>query len=161
MNDAKSTITLLACCCIILKIAPSASADYVGVTSVFPDDPDTVFECTEGNGWFVPGPLTVCDVFAVFDDPDDTLLGVGNADLQVFNGTIPYLFYQHPVAGSTPRTYRCSSSWRRSCAVGASDLAQLLGNWGLCPGCPADFNGDDVVDPFDLAVLLGAWGSCP
>ncbi len=57
MIDAKSTITLFACCCIVLTIAPSASADFVGVTSVFPDDPDTVDWCTQGNGMFVPFPL--------------------------------------------------------------------------------------------------------
>lgn len=26
--------------------------------------------------------------------------------------------------------------------------------------CPADFNGDGVVDAFDLAILLGSWGIC-
>ncbi len=46
-------------------------------------------------------------------------------------------------------------------AVGAEDLAQLLGSWGPCAGCPADFNGDGVVGAADLAVLLGAWGPCP
>ena len=40
------------------------------------------------------------------------------------------------------------------------DLAQLLGNWGPCPGCPADLDGDGAVGPFDLALLLGAWGPC-
>ena len=70
-------------------------------------------------------------------------------------------------------------------AVGAADLAILLGNWGPCappcepegepPGCPescapgahaetcsADFGGGNCrVDPFDLAFLLGVWGLCP
>ena len=46
-------------------------------------------------------------------------------------------------------------------AVGAQDLAQVLGSWGPCAQCPADFNGDGVVGAFDLAVLLGAWGPCP
>ena len=45
--------------------------------------------------------------------------------------------------------------------VSASDLAQLLGSWGPCPGCPTDLNGDGVVEAFDLALLLGAWGPCP
>lgn len=26
--------------------------------------------------------------------------------------------------------------------------------------CPADLNGDGVIDPIDLATLLGAWGPC-
>lgn len=42
--------------------------------------------------------------------------------------------------------------------VDGSDLAFLLGSWGACPGCAADFNHDGVVDGNDLSVLLGAWG---
>ncbi len=45
-------------------------------------------------------------------------------------------------------------------AVGAADLAELLGNWGPCEGCPADLDGDDAVGAFDLALLLGNWGPC-
>ena len=96
MNDAKSTITLLTCCCIVLTISPSASADFVGVTTVIKDDPDTEFLCTQGNGKFVPGPVMVCKAFAVFDNPDDALLSVGNADLQVYDGENPDVFFQHP-----------------------------------------------------------------
>ena len=102
MNDAKSTIILLACCCIILTTAPSASADFVGVTTVIKDDPDTDFQCTQGNGAFVPGPLTVCNVYAKFDDPTDRLLSVGNADLQVYNGAKPDVFFQHPLGSRYP-----------------------------------------------------------
>ena len=61
------------------------------------DDPDTEFLCTQGNGDFVPGPLTVCNVFAVFDNPADRLVSVGNADLQVYNGANPDVFFQHPL----------------------------------------------------------------
>jgi hypothetical protein len=51
--------------------------------------------------------------------------------------------------------------------VDAADLAFLLGDWGVCPGCCADTvtsrtfapPPDSVVDAADLAVLLGAWGS--
>ncbi len=63
-------------------------------------------------------------------------------------------------------------------AVGAFDLALLLGAWGLCeeawglceepcepgdpsPACAADLSGDCEVGAFDLALLLGAWGVCP
>ncbi len=46
-------------------------------------------------------------------------------------------------------------------AVGASDLAILLGTWGPVPTPdPPDFDGDGDVDAFDLAILLGAWGPC-
>ncbi|MCH8828104.1 MAG: hypothetical protein IID45_00850, partial [Planctomycetes bacterium] len=102
MNDAKSTITLLACCCICLTMVPSASADYVGVTTVNKDDPETDFQCTQGNGEFVPGPLTVCNVYARFDHPADHLIAVGNANLQVYNGAIPDVFFQHPFNFAAP-----------------------------------------------------------
>ncbi|MBM4114001.1 MAG: hypothetical protein FJ253_11645 [Phycisphaerae bacterium] len=41
--------------------------------------------------------------------------------------------------------------------VDGSDLGTLLGQWGECPGCTADFNDDGVVDGDDLGALLGAW----
>ena len=62
----------------------------------------------------------------------------------------------------------CLGDLDGDCAVGAFDLALLLGNWGPCPEpctpgdpadiCPADFDGDCTVGPFDLAFLLGNWG---
>ena len=70
MNDAKSTITLLACCCIVLTFAPSASADFVGVVSEFKIDAETAALCGEGLG------LTVCNVFIQFDEDDDRLLSI-------------------------------------------------------------------------------------
>ena len=100
MNDWKFAITLTICCGIYLTVASAASADFVGVTTVNKDDPETDFQCTQGNGAFVPGPLTVCNVFAVFDDPTDRLLSVGNADLQVYNGANPDVFFQHPLIPS-------------------------------------------------------------
>ncbi len=49
-------------------------------------------------------------------------------------------------------------------AVGASDLAELLGSWGPYEPCPpfdaADFNEDCGVNAADLAQLLGSWGPC-
>jgi len=44
-------------------------------------------------------------------------------------------------------------------AVGASDLATLLGAWGTADPI-ADLDGDGVVGAADLSVLLGAWGPC-
>ena len=42
--------------------------------------------------------------------------------------------------------------------VDAADLAQLLGDWGACPGCPADYTADGIVNAADLAELLANWG---
>ncbi len=91
MNGWKTTITLLACC-VCLTIATSASGDYIGLTTVNKDDPDIAFFCAQGNGDFVPGPLTVCNVFANFNNPVDRLLSEGDADIVASNG----LFFQHP-----------------------------------------------------------------
>lgn len=46
-------------------------------------------------------------------------------------------------------------------AVGAADLAALLGAWGPAIGGFADLDADGGVGAGDLAVLLGAWGACP
>ena len=55
----------------------------------------------------------------------------------------------------------CPADLTSDGAVGASDLAMLLGAWGPCTkSCPADFDGDGVVAAADLALLLGAWGAC-
>ena len=48
-----------------------------------------------------------------------------------------------------------------SCAVGFSDVLDVIGAWGPNPGHPADFDGDGVVGFSDLIELLGRWGSCP
>ncbi len=44
-------------------------------------------------------------------------------------------------------------------AIGGSDLALLLGSWGVCGGCAADLTGDGLVNAADLAAMLGAWGA--
>lgn len=87
-------VSLSALC--ILLIPPSASADFVGVTTVIKDDPETDFQCTQAGGDFVFFPLTVCNVYATFDLGSDKLLAIGNSDLQVMSGGNPGLFYQHP-----------------------------------------------------------------
>ena len=45
--------------------------------------------------------------------------------------------------------------------VGVSDLLSLLADWGLCKGCPADFDGNGNVGASDLLALLANWGPCP
>ncbi len=41
-----------------------------------------------------------------------------------------------------------------------SDLVQLILGWGECSGCPADLNGNGLVDVSDLVELILAWGPC-
>jgi hypothetical protein len=44
-------------------------------------------------------------------------------------------------------------------AVGAGDLAMVLGDWGG-PSKSADVNDDGTVDAADLSLILGSWGAC-
>lgn len=53
----------------------------------------------------------------------------------------------------------CPADINGDTIVDAADLAALLGQWGA-PGS-ADLNGDGVVNAADLANLLGSWGPCP
>ena len=55
----------------------------------------------------------------------------------------------------------CPADFNGDGVVDGDDLGSLLGSWGDCPGCDADFNGDGVVDGDDLGSLLGEWGTCP
>ena len=158
MNYAKSIITLLACCCIVLTIAPSTSADFVGVTTVYPDDPDTEFLCTQGNGEWVPGPLTVCKVFAVFDDPTDCLLSVGNADLQVYNGQSSDLFFRHPLHYPS-HPFTCGEV-----SVFPDMICSTSNFLGFpCSPSPPEYDGTTFDDDFDAREynynghIVGGW----
>ena len=64
----------------------------------------------------------------------------------------------------------CPADFDGDAAVGAFDLATLLGAWGDCTdcevgtptcACQADLDNTCDVEPFDLALLLGNWGPCP
>ncbi|MDZ4755525.1 MAG: hypothetical protein SGJ11_13640 [Phycisphaerae bacterium] len=52
----------------------------------------------------------------------------------------------------------CFSDFNADGVVDATDLAVLLGGWGV--DGPADLSGDGIVNSVDLALLLGAWGPC-
>lgn len=44
--------------------------------------------------------------------------------------------------------------------VDGADLGLLLGSWGATGGSAADLDGSGTVDGADLGLLLGAWGAC-
>ncbi len=44
--------------------------------------------------------------------------------------------------------------------VDGADLAVMLTAWGACAQCASDITGDGTVGGEDLAVLLGSWGDC-
>ena len=67
---------------------------------------------------------------------------------------------QIPVSFECLASATCPADLDGDNIINANDLAALLGNWGPCAGCPADLDGDDVVNANDLAILLGNWGPC-
>ena len=75
-------------------------------------------------------------------------------DCDIANGTLP-----DPGAGipspCTPSA--CVSDLDGDNLTGSSDLAILLGNWGLAGG---DLDGNGTTDSTDVALLLGNWGPC-
>lgn len=54
----------------------------------------------------------------------------------------------------------CPADLNGNGIVDGADLGILLGSWGPCAGCLADFGMDGIVDGADLGILLGSWGAC-
>ena len=56
----------------------------------------------------------------------------------------------------------CPADLNGDRVVNGADLGIMLSSWGACGSyCPADLNHDGVVDGADLGSLLAAWGNCP
>jgi hypothetical protein len=55
----------------------------------------------------------------------------------------------------------CPADFNGDGVVNVSDLLILFDAWGSCPGCDEDLNGDGVVNVSDLLLLFDAWGDCP
>lgn len=53
----------------------------------------------------------------------------------------------------------CPADVNGDCVVNTADLLSLLGQWGES-GVPEDINGDGIVNTEDLLALLAAWGPC-
>ena len=73
-----------------------------------------------------------------------------------FGGSIEHTAHRAAYALAAPLA--CPADLNGDDVVDGADLGALLGQWGG-PGI-ADLNGDGVVDGADLGVLLGAWGGC-
>jgi len=57
-----------------------------------------------------------------------------------------------------PPTFACPADLDGNGVVDGGDLGLLLGQWGTDGS--ADFDGNGVVNGADLGILLGAWGPC-
>ena len=93
---ANTRLALLVCvlCFVALAASRSASADFVGLTATHKADLPI---CQDTENEYIDVPLTVCNVFAGFDDPLDELSLVDFAEIQVFNGLEQDVFFQHPL----------------------------------------------------------------
>lgn len=61
----------------------------------------------------------------------------------------------------TPTDTSCTADLDGNGLVDATDLAQLLSNWGAPGATRQDLNANSSVDGGDLSILLSTWGPCP
>jgi hypothetical protein len=61
--------------------------------------------------------------------------------------------------GVPPSEPDCPADLNGDDVVDVSDFLQLLGVWGQS-GVPEDINGDGIVDVLDFLELIGSWGPC-
>ena len=45
--------------------------------------------------------------------------------------------------------------------VNGADVGLMVAQWGACAGCSGDLNGDGIVNGADFGLLIAAWGMCP
>jgi hypothetical protein len=55
----------------------------------------------------------------------------------------------------------CPADFNGDCLVNVVDFLILLAAWGTDPGGPPDIDGNGVVNVNDFLLLLAAWGPCP
>lgn len=148
------------------RVKPEVLARGVSTATVNPnDDADYITV----NGTSLSTPLVASAVALLIEaHPDWTIPQIRTALFQtanyyVENGTYDPEYrrgYGIINVFDAAQTSSCAADFDGDQTVGPSDLAQLLGVWGACPGCPADLDGDDEVGAADLAILLGSWGPC-
>ena len=54
----------------------------------------------------------------------------------------------------------CPADFNGDGIVDGADFGSMLAAWGACGGCPEDLDGNGVVDGADVGLLLAAWGLC-
>ena len=64
------------------------------------------------------------------------------------------------VAKHAPDAVPCPADVNGDEVVDVLDLVAVLVAWGPCAGCAEDINGDSVVNVLDLVEVLVNWGPC-
>jgi hypothetical protein len=84
------------------------------------------------------------------------------ADTIVYDGTIPNLDVTGTLTGASVEIEPCCpADFNGDCLVNVVDFLILLAAWGTDPGGPPDIDGNGVVNVNDFLLLLAAWGPCP
>ena len=55
----------------------------------------------------------------------------------------------------------CPADLNGDSIVDSADLNRLLRFYGACVNCKEDLNGDKFVDDVDVAIMTRQWGPCP
>ncbi len=148
------------------RVKPEVLARGVEAASVDPDD-DAGFLTADGTsmstplvasavalliqahpGWTIPQIRTAlfqtADYFVAYGEPDPEFRR-GYGVIDVF---------------AAAQVSFCTADLDGDGSVGITDLLQLLGAWGPCPGCASDVDGDGSVGITDFLELLAQWGPC-
>jgi hypothetical protein len=124
-----------------LRLLPGSPCIDAGDNTAVPADE---FDLDADGDTAEPIPFDLAGLPRFLDDPKTIDTG---------NGTPPIVdmgAYEHNCGNN-------AMDLTGDSVVDAADLAQLLADWGACPGCPADSTGDGVVDAADLAAMLDNW----
>ncbi len=89
--------------------------------------------------------------------------GTGIGRINVFDGNDegPTGGFEGPASAMSYSFNACPADLNGDDMVNPPDIAGLLGAWGPNQGNPADLSADGLVNSVDLAFLLGSWGPCP
>ncbi len=90
----------------------------------------------------------------------DLTLSIAPGDTLDFEAHGIYNFGNTEIGVTITSESPCPADLDGNGIVDGADLGALLGMWGACAGCAEDLDGSGVVDGADLGALLGAWGAC-
>jgi hypothetical protein len=114
----------------------------------------------------VPDPPVDISILLGSISPDQDLKigGLNDSEFMGLDGRLDDLrFYNHKLEASEVEALAgvtpCPADVNGDNVVDVLDLLAVLAAWGATSG-PEDINGDGIVDVLDLLDLLAAWGPC-
>jgi hypothetical protein len=122
-----------------------------------------LYDCViTGNILSGDGPSYECGSMPIYSNAGDFSM-----DQSTVCGNAPFSFlcYGYEIDGggnvfaNECPTRPCPADLNGDDMVDGADLGLLIGDWGM-DGAATDINGDGTVDGGDLAYILSAWGAC-